>query len=268
MMNIISLGAGVQSSTMALMAAHGEITPMPDCAIFCDTQAEKKNTYNYLDYLESKLPYPVYRVTKGNIIDESFLIRKKKNNDEYVAVNIPAYMIDQNGKKSMMMRQCTTIYKIQPIIKKIREIAQIKRGEKEIKVHQWIGISYDEAHRMKPSRDSFIKNIYPLIKKDMTRGHCLEWITQNKYKLPPRSACFMCSFQHDKEWLDMKKNHPEFFEKAVKYEKDLEKIQKYSNFKDKVYLHRSCLPLDEVEFNVDENQLNLFGNECEGMCGV
>jgi hypothetical protein len=27
MMNIISLGAGVQSSTMALMAAHGEITP-------------------------------------------------------------------------------------------------------------------------------------------------------------------------------------------------------------------------------------------------
>ena len=78
----------------------------------------------------------------------------------------------------------------------------------------------------------------------------------------------MCSFQHDKEWLDMKKNHPEFFEKAVKYEKDLEKIQKYSNFKDKVYLHRSCVPLDEVEFNVDENQLNLFGNECEGMCGV
>ena len=121
---------------------------------------------------------------------------------------------------------------------------------------------------MKPSRDSFIKNIYPLIKKDMTRGHCLEWITQNKYKLPPRSACYMCSFQHDKEWLDMKKNHPEFFEKAVKYEKDLEKIQKYSNFKDKVYLHRSCVPLDEVEFNVDENQLNLFGNECEGMCGV
>ncbi len=33
--HIISLGAGVQSSTMALMAAHGKITPMPKCAIFC-----------------------------------------------------------------------------------------------------------------------------------------------------------------------------------------------------------------------------------------
>lgn len=30
MIHVISLGAGVQSSTMALMAAHGEIEPMPE----------------------------------------------------------------------------------------------------------------------------------------------------------------------------------------------------------------------------------------------
>ena len=41
--HIITLGAGVQSSTMALMAAHGEITPMPKCAIFADTQDEPQN---------------------------------------------------------------------------------------------------------------------------------------------------------------------------------------------------------------------------------
>ena len=62
MLNIISLGAGVQSSTMALMAAHGEITPMPDCAIFADTGAEPRKVYEWLDWLEKKLPYPVYRV--------------------------------------------------------------------------------------------------------------------------------------------------------------------------------------------------------------
>jgi len=33
----LSLGAGVQSTTLALMAAHGEVGPMPDCAIFADT---------------------------------------------------------------------------------------------------------------------------------------------------------------------------------------------------------------------------------------
>ena len=37
-LRVISLGAGVQSSVMALMAAKGEIGPMPDCAIFADTQ--------------------------------------------------------------------------------------------------------------------------------------------------------------------------------------------------------------------------------------
>ena len=32
-LRVLSLGAGVQSTTLALMAAHGEIGPMPDCAI-------------------------------------------------------------------------------------------------------------------------------------------------------------------------------------------------------------------------------------------
>jgi hypothetical protein len=41
-LRVISLGAGVQSTTMALMATHGEITLMPDCAIFADTHAEPK----------------------------------------------------------------------------------------------------------------------------------------------------------------------------------------------------------------------------------
>jgi hypothetical protein len=31
-LRVLSLGAGVQSTSLALMAAHGEIGPMPDCA--------------------------------------------------------------------------------------------------------------------------------------------------------------------------------------------------------------------------------------------
>jgi len=51
-LHIISLGAGVQSSTMALMAAAGEITPMPTAAIFADTQDEPASVYRWLDWLE------------------------------------------------------------------------------------------------------------------------------------------------------------------------------------------------------------------------
>ena len=66
---IISLGAGVQSTAMALMAAHGEIEPMPNCAIFADTQWEPKAVYDHLDWLEKQLPFPVHRVTAGSILD-------------------------------------------------------------------------------------------------------------------------------------------------------------------------------------------------------
>lgn len=48
MLRIISLGAGVQSTTLALMAAAGEIGPMPDCAIFADTQSEPTAVYRHL----------------------------------------------------------------------------------------------------------------------------------------------------------------------------------------------------------------------------
>ena len=35
-LRVLSLGTGVQSTTLGLMAAHGEIGPMLDCAIFAD----------------------------------------------------------------------------------------------------------------------------------------------------------------------------------------------------------------------------------------
>ncbi|ANS02942.1 hypothetical protein [uncultured Mediterranean phage uvDeep-CGR0-AD1-C123] len=47
MLEVISLGAGVQSSVMALMAAHGEL-PIPECAIFADTQFEPRQVYEHL----------------------------------------------------------------------------------------------------------------------------------------------------------------------------------------------------------------------------
>lgn len=65
--DVISLGAGVQSSTMGLMAGEGLITPMPVAAVFADTQAEPKSVYKWLDWLEKKLPFPVIRVTQGNL---------------------------------------------------------------------------------------------------------------------------------------------------------------------------------------------------------
>jgi hypothetical protein len=68
--NIISLGAGVQSTVMALMSAKGDLPPC-DGAIFSDTGWEPKAIYAHLNWLENELPFPVYRVSNGSLRDDA-----------------------------------------------------------------------------------------------------------------------------------------------------------------------------------------------------
>ena len=146
---VLSLGAGVQSSTMALMAATG-VLPKVDCAIFADTMYENSASYKYLKYLESLLPFPIYKVSKGNIKED--MLAARGTTDFVVA---PFYTQETiSGKKGMIRRQCTSSYKIVPIQQKIRELCGVGYGKhfpKDKYVEQWIGISKDEITRMKPS---------------------------------------------------------------------------------------------------------------------
>jgi hypothetical protein len=266
-LTVISLGAGVQSSTMALMAADGEL-PKPDCAIFADTGNEPKAVYTYLDFLKKVLPYPVYIVSKGNITED--MINSIKNNTKFPT----APFFTQNvitGKKGMLRRQCTSDYKIQPIKKKLRELCNIgykKHFPKDKYIEQWIGISTDEIQRMKPSRDPYILNRHPLIELKMSRQDCINYLNKNKIPSPEKSACIICPYHNDAYWHFMKTERLSEFKEAVELDKKIRTGAK--NIKDNLYLHKSCKPLDEVEFDKKENdkQLDMFNNECEGMCGV
>ena len=265
-LTVISLGAGVQSSTMAIMAAKGDLPPV-DCAIFADTGNEPKMVYAYLELLKKILPYPVHIVSKGNIMQDMLDAKGKSN-------FVVAPYFTQNkitGKKGMVMRQCTNDYKIQVIKKKIRELCNVgyrKRFPKDKYVEQWIGISTDEVGRMKPARDKYISNRHPLIEANMSRQDCIKYLKDNDIPLPEKSACIVCPYHNDAYWHFMKTERPIEFEDAVEFDKNIRTGSR--NVRDKLYLHRSCKPLDEVEFNKKENdkQLDMFNNECEGMCGV
>lgn len=272
-LEVLSLGAGVQSSTMALMATKGEIFPLPDCAIFADTQAEPKKVYEWLDWLEPKLAFPVYRVTQGNLTEKNLEVRVSKTTGRtYSKKLIPAFILSPDGKKGLLGRSCTVDYKIQPVIKQIRKVLGLKSvRSKEVLVNQWIGISSDEASRMKDSREPWIKHVFPLIEMRMTRKDCLDWMVKNNYPEPPRSACTYCPFHSDEEWLRVQSNKEEW-DAVVLFEKKLqETASKCELMKGVPYLHGSCKPINEVDFSVKgkgKSQLDLFGNECEGMCGV
>lgn len=277
---VLNLGAGVQSSCLALMAAKGEITPMPDFAVFADTQAEPESVYKWLDWLETQLPFPVYRVTKGSLTDDSLTLtaatdRAKSyiTGELYMRRLIPAFGLMPNGEKTIAIgRKCTADYKIKQIEKCVIEKAGITRAQKECTVTQWIGISWDELQRMKSNFPAWSQPRWPLIEKRMTRQMCLNWMLNNGYPEPPRSACVYCPFHSDKEWRRLRDEEPHEFAKAVDFDHKLREIARKDRvLKMTVFLHNSCKPLDEIDFDSDEQKGQMvwdFQAECEGMCGI
>ena len=252
MKHIISLGAGVQSSTMALMAAKGEITPMPDSAVFADTMGEPDSVYKWLNWLQTKLPFPIHKVSHGNLSHNMSMI--------------PFYSL-RGGKKGMGQRRCTGDYKVQPVNKKMRLLAGLIPNQrvKSPVVTSWIGISIDEASRMKDSKNKWSIKRHPLIEMGMSRGDCLSWMSVNKYPKPEKSACIYCPYTDNQRWKDMKQKQPIEFAKAVAYDHSIRNMSDGME----CFIHRSCLPLDKAVYTDEEiGQINMFEEDCDGMCGV
>jgi hypothetical protein len=259
-LKILSLGAGVQSTTIALLSKHGELPPL-DCAIFADTGWEPKAVYRHLAWLELQLPFPVHRVTAGDSIRDEPQTRPTGK-----FINLPVF-IKGAGRSP---RQCTRHWKIEPIHQKIRELLGLARYEHAKKWHlleKWIGISLDEADRMRDSEHTWIQHRYPLcFDLPKSRQGCLTWLKAHGYPEPPRSACIPCPFHSSAEWRALKNNSPDEFQEAVAFEKKIQAGMPENQ--PRPFLHQSRRPLEQVDFSTpeDHGQLNWL-DECTGMCG-
>ena len=77
-LTVLSLGGGVQSSVMALMASQslpptgsgGAFDRVPDCAIFADTRWEPPSVYEHVEWLARQLRFPLYVVDNGRSLRE------------------------------------------------------------------------------------------------------------------------------------------------------------------------------------------------------
>jgi 3'-phosphoadenosine 5'-phosphosulfate sulfotransferase (PAPS reductase)/FAD synthetase len=260
---ILSLGVGVQSSCLALMAKNRDIEP-PDCAIFADTGWEPKSVYDYLWYLVGELNFPVYIVSSGNLRSD---VLHQVNRQGAKYLSIPVFTLDANGKASMKQRQCTSNYKIEPINKEVRRLLgyrprqRIPAGSAEM----LIGISTDEATRMKPARNPWQNNVYPLIDLNMSRSDCQSYIEKHGYRIPAKSSCLGCPFHNDADWKRIKSESPEEWDDTLMID---DAIRKSPIVDATQFLYRKRIPLRDADFDTKSPQLDFFQQECEGMCGV
>jgi hypothetical protein len=110
-----SMGAGVQSTTIALLAANGLIEK-PRYAVFSDTGWEPPAVYEHLNRLDAEVLKPsgieLVRVANGNLrqeaVDHSYIRR------------IPVFTRSANGSRGITKRQCTGHYKLTPIFQWLR----------------------------------------------------------------------------------------------------------------------------------------------------
>ena len=260
MLRVISLGAGVQSTTLALMAAHGQLGHI-DCAIFADTKWEPIAVYLHLQWLQSPnvLPFPVHVVSAGDLRADT-MSRSNTTGGRFAA--IPWYTLSNKGKPGMGRRQCTKEYKLRPIQRKVVELLGGKRPRGGCQM--LIGISKDEAARAKPSQVGYIVNEFPLLDHGMSRRDCFRWLHDRWYPTPPRSACIGCPFRGRDEWRSLTPNE---FEDACEVD---DAIRHQPGFRAQQFAHRSLVPLRKVDLSTAEErgQGNMFNNECEGLCGV
>lgn len=247
-LKLLSLGAGVQSSTVLLMSHLGEL-PRLDGAIFADTGWEPDEVYQWLEWLEEESSIPIYRVSNGSLKD-SFLSLGENDNHW---ISIPAFLKKKDGKRAMLRRQCTKEFKITPIRSKAFDLVDRNANKR---VQQWLGISWDESERMSDSRVLWIENHYPLIDRRITRQGCLDWFQARYGKQPPRSSCIGCPYHSDRQWQSL---GVVAFEEAVEYDGRIRDLSDHG----KLYLHSSCVPLGDVQFKDGAP-----GQECEGYCFI
>jgi len=254
---IFSTGGGVQSTACLVLAAQGRIPYRTFVFSNVGDKAESPATIQYIN--EIAKPY----AKKHGIewVDVAWVDRHGKQRDLYddvstneKSINIPVFM--PGGMPGN--RNCTVSYKIKPIAKWIKaNAAGCTLGK---------GISTDEPHRATPSRESDgYTSAYPLIELGISRSDCLLIAKDAGLPQPPKSSCWFCPFKTTDQWVTLRREHPELFEKSVNLEQVLQK-RRANLGKDAVYLSGIGGRKQVNLADVIPEQLGLFGWEPEEGC--
>ena len=141
------------------------------------------------------------------------------------------------------------------------------------RVEEWVGISIDEVTRAKPSRYPWVTTRHPLLfDRPMRRYEIRAWLDARGWPVVDKSACIMCPWRQPVEYARWRRDEPELFEQACHWD-ELIRDSSRAGLRSAQYLTKLLIPLRELpsikELAArDDAQLNLFENECEGMCGL
>ena len=192
---VVSYGGGINSTAMIIFLINNKY-PL-DYVVFSDTGDEMPETYEYLKVMKKylnkkKIPFEIVRVRNNTSLSDRCLKRKV----------VP----------SQIWRWCTRDMKVTPIHAFYRKLNS--------HIYQYMGIDYDEVHRMKPAKVNYVTNLYPLIDHKIGRNECINMIKNVNLPIPIKSGCYMCPFNNMKRWAEIYNKHPTLYNYAMKIEEN------------------------------------------------
>jgi 3'-phosphoadenosine 5'-phosphosulfate sulfotransferase (PAPS reductase)/FAD synthetase len=192
--HILSLSGGKDSTALAIFMRDR----IPDMEyVFCDTDKELTETYEYLNHVEAFLGKKIVR------------LNAKAGFDHWLEV-YGGYLPSPN------IRWCTRMLKLKPFEEYVGDDPVVS----------YIGIRADEDRVGYISTKPNIRAVFPLKDAGIDLSGVIKILEDSGIGLPPylkwgrtHSGCFFCFFQRPIEWVRLLETHPDQFEQAMTYEK-------------------------------------------------
>lgn len=255
-MKILSCGAGMQSTALALMSCENKMkrivhkeVPIYDAVIFCDLGLEPYWVKEQVEFIKNaceNAEIPFYEI-------ESNLYQDYMNNFGRGHVSsIPFWSVDENGKKAKMHRHCTLDYKIALIEKFLKYnllgYKKYQRLKKEdIQAHEMhIGFSYEERKRISQDYSKLFVKKYPLIDMKWERAESYKYILEVWGLDTKASACNFCPFHKNYFFMHLKENSKEDYDKTVAFDRMIGDMQPNTAIRSKIYISRSRKRIEDL----------------------
>lgn len=193
MRHVLSLSGGKDSAALAIYMRDR----VPEMEyIFHDTDKELPETYDYLARLEAILGKPIVKTSAVDTFDHWLVVY--------------GGMLPSNHR-----RWCTKMLKLKPFE------AYVGDGL----VINYVGLRADEKRVGYISTKPNIKAVYPFQEDGLVRADIIRILEDSGLGLPPymawgrsRSGCYFCFYQQKIEWVRLKEQHPDLFQRAKDYE--------------------------------------------------
>lgn len=257
-LRIISYGGGVQSTALIVLATQGKIGHI-DAALFSNVGDDSEHPATNKFVREIAIPWAAER---GLQVIELTPMRKGQPTTIYSEMMNPETRRDVipvfGEKGNPLSRICTADYKIATIHRWLKQHGTSKKNPATV----CLGISTDEIERAgRGISKSYEIREYPLLDLNLNRTDCQQIIRDAGLPVPPKSSCFFCPFHSELTWSELRRDHPDLFQKAQEMEDTVQQRKRDQGMRAVYLTRKGALNKARLEDTISEAGETLFGSE-------